>query len=158
MVLVPFSNKVSVSQKIDSSEEKKRLKKLVQSIKPPGFGVIIRTVAQDKKVADLDSDIKFLYKKWQTLFKQTKKQKSVPCKVLGELGRTSSLLRDVLNDDFTSILVNDEKFTMRLRIIFQLYLPVQQSKIVHIYKGKFHCSKSSKLKDKLNLHLENLLR
>ena len=52
MVLVPFSNKVSVSQKIESNEEKKRLKKLVQSIKPPGFGVIIRTVAEDKKVAD----------------------------------------------------------------------------------------------------------
>ncbi|MGB2458567.1 MAG: ribonuclease E/G, partial [Flavobacteriales bacterium] len=62
MVLVPFSNKVSVSQKIESNEEKKRLKKLVQSIKPPGFGVIIRTVAEGKKVADLDADIKYLYK------------------------------------------------------------------------------------------------
>ena len=59
MVLVPFSNKVSVSQKIESNEEKKRLKKLVQSIKPPGFGVIIRTVAQGKMVAELDADIKF---------------------------------------------------------------------------------------------------
>ena len=134
MVLVPFSNKVSVSQKIDSSEEKKRLKKLVQSIKPPGFGVIIRTVAQDKKVADLDSDIKFLYKKWQTLYKQTKKTKSVPCKVLGELGRTSSLLRDVLNDDFTSILVNDEKLHNEIKDYISTISP-QQSKIVHLYKG-----------------------
>ena len=77
MVLVPFSNKVSVSQKIESNEEKKRLKKLVQSIKPPGFGVIIRTVAEGKKVADLDADIKYLYKKWQTLFKQTKRKSSI---------------------------------------------------------------------------------
>ena len=134
MVLVPFSNKVSVSQKIDSNEEKKRLKKLVQSIKPPGFGVIIRTVAQDKKVADLDSDIKFLYKKWQTLYKQTRKTKSVPCKVLGELGRTSSLLRDVLNDDFTSILVNDEKLHNEIKDYISTISP-QQSKIVHLYKG-----------------------
>ena len=134
MVLVPFSNKVSVSQKIDSNEEKKRLKKLVQSIKPPGFGVIIRTVAQDKKVADLDSDIKFLYKKWQTLYKQTRKTKSVPFKVLGELGRTSSLLRDVLNDDFTSILVNDEKLHNEIKDYISTISP-QQSKIVHLYKG-----------------------
>ena len=118
MVLVPFSNKVSVSQKIGSNEEKKRLKKLVQSIKPPGFGVIIRTVAQGKKVADLDADMKYLYKKWQILFKQTKKV-SPPYKVLGELGRTASLLRDVLNDDFVNILVNDEKLFLKFKTIFQ---------------------------------------
>ena len=58
MVLVPFSDKVSVSQKIESQEERKRLKKLVQSIKPQGFGVIIRTVAESKMVADLDADLK----------------------------------------------------------------------------------------------------
>ena len=115
MVLVPFSNKVSVSQKIESNEEKKRLKKLVQSIKPPGFGVIIRTVAQGKMVAELDADIKFLYKKWQKMYKQTKKV-TPPAKVLGELGRTASLLRDVLNDDFVSILVNDEKLYSEIKI------------------------------------------
>ena len=106
MVLVPFSDKVSVSQKIQSNEEKKRLKRLVLSIKPPGFGVIIRTVAQGKMVADLDSDIKYLYKKWQTLFKHVKVAKA-PSNVLVELGRTASLLRDVFNDNFTNILVNN---------------------------------------------------
>ena len=84
MVLVPFSDKVSVSQKIESQEERKRLKKLVQSIKPQGFGVIIRTVAQGKMVADLDADLKNLYRKWQIIFKQMKKVKA-PAKVLGEL-------------------------------------------------------------------------
>ena len=72
MVLVPFSDKVSVSQKIESQEERKRLKKLVQSIKPQGFGVIIRTVAENKMVADLDADIKNLYRKWQIIYKQMK--------------------------------------------------------------------------------------
>ena len=67
MVLVPFSKKVSVSQKIESNEEKKRLKKLVESIKPSGFGVIIRTVAEGKMVAELDADLKYLYKKWLEL-------------------------------------------------------------------------------------------
>ena len=75
MVLVPFSDKVSVSQKIESQEERKRLKKLVQSIKPQGFGVIIRTVAESKMVADLDADLKNLYRKWQIIYKQMKKVK-----------------------------------------------------------------------------------
>ncbi|MGC6470632.1 MAG: Rne/Rng family ribonuclease [Flavobacteriales bacterium] len=133
MVLVPFSNKVSVSQKIESNEEKKRLKKLVQSIKPPGFGVIIRTVAQGKMVAELDGDLKFLYKKWQKLYKQTKKV-NPPSKVLGELGRTASLLRDVLNDDFATILVNDEKLHSEIKDYISTISP-DQEKIVKLYKG-----------------------
>ena len=63
MVLIPFSDRVSVSQKIKSFEERSRLKKLIQSIKPKGFGVIIRTVAENKKVVELDKDLKNLYKK-----------------------------------------------------------------------------------------------
>jgi ribonuclease G len=70
MVLLPFSDKVSISQKIDDNEEQKRLKKLIRSIKPQGFGVIIRTVAMGKKVAELDTDLKNLYKKWQGISKK----------------------------------------------------------------------------------------
>ena len=72
MVLLPFSNRVSVSQKISSISEKKRLKKLITSIKPEGFGVIIRTVAENQKVAELDKDLKNLYKKWQLITKKLK--------------------------------------------------------------------------------------
>ena len=75
MVLTPFSDKVSVSQKIEKAEEKARLKKLIRSIKPHGFGVIIRTVATGKKVAELDQDLKNLYKKWQVISKNLKDQK-----------------------------------------------------------------------------------
>ncbi len=65
MVLVPFSERISISQKIDSREEKNRLKRLVQSIKPKGFGVIVRTVAKDKKVAELDADLQQLIQRWE---------------------------------------------------------------------------------------------
>ena len=67
MVLIPFSDRVSISQKIESREERKRLKRLVQSIRPKNFGVIIRTVAQDKKVAELDGDLQQLFKRWKNL-------------------------------------------------------------------------------------------
>ena len=134
MVLVPFSDKVSVSQKIESQEERKRLKKLVQSIKPQGFGVIIRTVAESKMVADLDADLKNLYRKWQIIYKQMKKVK-VPAKVLGELGRTASLLRDLLNDDFANIYVNDEELHAEIKDYIGRISPSQE-KIVKHYKGK----------------------
>ena len=88
MVLIPFSDRISMSQKIGSKEERSRLRKLIQSIRPQGFGVIIRTVAENKKVAELDRDLKNLYKKWQTIFKKLQKAQ-VKDKILGELNRSS---------------------------------------------------------------------
>jgi len=73
LVMVPFSDRVSISQKIESKEEKDRLKRLVRSIKPKGFGVIIRTVAEGKKVAELDRDLQNLYKKWTLMCKNLHK-------------------------------------------------------------------------------------
>ena len=134
MVLVPFSDKVSVSQKIQSNEEKKRLKRLVMSIKPPGFGVIIRTVANGKMVAELDADLKFLYKKWQLLCKQIKVA-NAPAKVHGELGRSTSLLRDLLSDDFVNILVNNEKLHSEIKDYIGTISPEQED-IVKLYTGK----------------------
>ena len=134
MVLSPFSDKVSVSQKIASREERTRLKKLIQSIKPQGFGVIIRTVAEGKMVAELDADLKNLYRKWQLIYKQMKGVKP-PAKVLGELGRTASLLRDLLNEDFANIYVNDKELCSEIRDYIARISPSQE-KIVKEYKGK----------------------
>ena len=65
LVLIPFNDKVSVSQKIKSGEERARLKQLLQSIKPKNFGVIVRTVAEGKRVAELDAELKILLKHWE---------------------------------------------------------------------------------------------
>jgi len=106
LVLVPFSDRVSISQKIPTREEKTRLKKLVLSIKPKGFGVIVRTVAHDKKVAELDRDMQQLHKRWIDLCKSIRKA-DYPSRVLSELNRASSILRDVFDDSFTGIHVDD---------------------------------------------------
>lgn len=108
IVLVPFSNRVSVSQKITSNEEKDRLKRLVKSIKPKGFGVIIRTVAEGKKVAELDKDLQTLVDRWNSMCSKLYKAPH-PSKVLGEKNRASSILRDVFNDTFTGIYVDSEE-------------------------------------------------
>lgn len=106
MVLVPFSNRVSVSQKIRNQEEKDRLKRLIKSIRPEGFGVIVRTVAVNKKVADLHADLSELMEKWDSCFQKMKSAKP-PKRVLGEISRSSAMLRDLLNKDFNHIYVDN---------------------------------------------------
>lgn len=105
MVLVPFSNQISVSKKIKSFEERSRLKNLANSIKPQGFGVIIRTVAEGASAADLHKDLLDLTGRWDEITKTLYKA-NPPVRILGEMDKTSSLLRDLLNESFTSIVVN----------------------------------------------------
>ncbi len=107
LILVPFYDKVSVSQKISDEAERDRLKRLVKSIKPKNFGVIIRTAASEKKVADLDKDLQNLLAKWQVL-SQKIQNAHPPQRVLGEVNRVTTMLRDILNDSFTKIVVDDE--------------------------------------------------
>ena len=94
IVLIPFSDKVSVSQKIKSNEEKNRLKKLIQSIKPHNYGVIVRTAGEGKKVADLDQELRRLIDKWETTFHKLRRA-SAPSLIVGEIDRTTALLRDI---------------------------------------------------------------
>ena len=137
LVLVPFSDRVSVSQKIMDPEEKERLKRLIKSIKPKGFGVIIRTVAENKKVADLDKDLQNSLERWVVMCKkirQTKAQQT-PIKVLSELNRASSILRDIFNDSFTSIVTNDETMYLETKEYLQEIAPEKES-IVTLYNSK----------------------
>lgn len=114
LVLVPFSDRISVSQKIESKEEKDRLKRLVQSIRPKGFGVIVRTVAEGKKVAELDKDLHNLFNRWIGMCKKIYKADH-PSKVLTEMNRASSILRDVFNDTFTGIQIDDETLYYQIK-------------------------------------------
>lgn len=133
LVLVPFSERVSVSQKIKKFEEKERLVRLVKSIKPKGMGVIIRTVAEDKKVVDLHADMTELTERWKLSFKNLKNAHA-PKRVLGELNRTSSLLRDLLNSDFSAIHVNDETIYEELKVYLRAIAPDKEN-IVKLYDG-----------------------
>jgi len=134
MVLLPFSDKISISNKIKSKEEIVRLKRLLKSIKPQGFGVIVRTVAEEKKVVDLDTDLKTLYKKWQGVFKELKGAQA-PQEILKELNRSSAILRDMLNARFNNIYVNDKNLFLELKDYLNSSSP-EHEKILKLYKGK----------------------
>lgn len=134
IVLVPFSNAVSISKKITNSDERKRLLRLISSIKPENFGVIIRTVAEKKEVAELDRDLRNLVDKWKYGVKNLKKAKPKE-KVIGEMSRVSSLLRDVLNESFDSIVVDDKTIFDELKLFTKEIAPGKE-KIVKHYTGK----------------------
>lgn len=132
-MLIPFSDKVSVSQKITSQEERNRLKKLVQSIKPKNYGVIVRTVAEGKKVATLDEELQSLVKKWEVAFENLKNS-GIPKLVVSELNRTSAILRDMLNGSFNSITVNNENIYNELKDYISTIAP-EKEKIVKFHSG-----------------------
>jgi ribonuclease G len=134
LVLVPFSNRISVSTRIKSVEERNRLKRLITSIKPKNFGVIIRTVAEGKMVAELDADLKNLVAKWHDMILKLNEAKA-PFKVLSELDRTSVILRDVLNESFNSITVNDQLVYEEIRNYIGKIAP-KKVDIVKLYRGR----------------------
>lgn len=134
LVLVPFSNRISVSQKIKSQEERNRLKRLVTSIKPKNLGIIIRTVADGKLVAELDADLQALVSKWEMAMKKLTEAKP-PQKICSELDRTSAILRDLLNESFSNIHINDTGLYEETRNYISTIAPDKVG-IVKLYKGK----------------------
>lgn len=133
MVIMPFSDRVSISQKIASREEKSRLKRLVKSIKPKGFGIIVRTVAQGQKVAALDADLQQLLKRWKSLCAKLKRIDKHPTKVLSEINRSSSMLRDIFDDNFTGIYTDDEEMKAEVMDYLETFAPKKKN-IVKLYK------------------------
>lgn len=122
IVLLPFSDKISISQKIKDKEERNRLKRLMMSIKPKNFGVIIRTVAENQKVAELDQDLRNLVEKWDKIVSKLPNAVA-PDKVLREVNRTSAILRDVLNESFNSIHLSDPVLFEETKSFIKTYAP-----------------------------------
>ncbi|MFZ2906722.1 MAG: Rne/Rng family ribonuclease [Cyclobacteriaceae bacterium] len=134
LVLVPFSKAVNVSKKITSNDERKRLLRLIQSIKPENFGVIVRTVAEGAEVADLDKDLRNLVKTWEEGIARLPEAQPNE-KLIGELNKTSSLLRDLLNESFDNIHIDDKKIYDEARAYIRNISP-EQEKIVKFYNGR----------------------
>ena len=133
VVLIPFSNKISVSQKIRSNEEKKRLKKIVEEVLPKNYGVIIRTAAIGKSEEDIRHDIESLVKRWNTALERVRTQ-APPSLLLGEMSRTTTIIRDLLNGSFSSIVVDDASVYEEVKEYIRTIAP-EKEKIVKLYKG-----------------------
>lgn len=134
IVLMPFAEKVNVSQKISSKEEKKRLETLVKSILPKNYGAIIRTAAEGKTASVLVAEVKSLIDKWETSWNKVAKNKGIQL-LFTEYSKTTTVLRDLLNDSFTNVIVNNEKEYEETKKYISLISP-EQEKIVKLYTGK----------------------
>ena len=134
LVLMPFGDKVSVSTKIKSGEERARLKQLINSIKPKNCGVIVRTVAEGKRVAELDAELKILMKRWEDALIKVQKTQKRPQLIFEETGRAVALLRDLFNPTYENIYVNDENVYKEVKHYVSLIAP-EKANIVKLYTG-----------------------
>ena len=134
MVLMPFQDKVSVSSKIKRGEERSRLKQLVQSMKPKNFGVIVRTVAEGKRAAELDQELKVLLKRWEDTITKVQKTTQRPQLVFEEQSRAVALLRDLFNPTYDGIHINDSEIFQQVKDYVTMIAP-EKKEIVKQYTG-----------------------
>ncbi len=134
MVITPFSNSVSVSKKIADPEERKRLFTLAESIRPKNFGIIIRTAAEGKRVQELHEELNLLMGRWEQIFQQLKTV-TPPAKLLSEMDKPASILRDMLSDSFSRVVVNDSELYNEIKRYLQSISP-EQVDILQLYTGK----------------------
>jgi ribonuclease G len=132
-VLTPFNDVVAVSRKIHSSEERKRLQKIVEAIKSKNFGVIVRTAAEGKNTAELHEDLATLEATWKTIMANLKTAVP-PTRILSEQTKTNSILRDLLNADFNRIVVNDKNIYSDTKGYIQRIAP-EKADIVSFYQN-----------------------
>lgn len=131
MILMPFADKVSISQKIKNAEEKIRLRQLLTSIKPKGFGVIVRTSAEGKKVAELNGELRTLLQAWEEAIKKMQRSEA-PTLIYEEESRAVSMLRDIFNTTFENIVVNDAETFTQIQNYVALIAPDKKD-IVKLY-------------------------
>ncbi|MEO6071154.1 MAG: Rne/Rng family ribonuclease [Chitinophagaceae bacterium] len=132
VVLTPFNDVVAVSRKIHSGEERKRLQRIVESIKKKNFGVIVRTAAEGKNTAELHEDLSELVSTWQTIQKNLRGAVA-PAKILSEQTKTTSMLRDLLNEDFNRIVTNDKSIYTDAKTYIQRIAP-EKAEIVTFHQ------------------------
>src|SRR6187402_2024858 len=133
VVITPFNNIVAVSRKIHSAEERKRLQKIVEAIKTKNFGVIVRTAAEGKNTAELHEDLSALIEMWKVI-QRNLKNAVAPAKILSEQTKATSMLRDLLNEDFNKIVVNDRNIFNDTRNYIQRIAP-EKTEIVAYYNN-----------------------
>jgi ribonuclease G len=133
LVLVPFMDKISISTKIKNGEERNRLKGIVQSIRPKRFGIIIRTVAQGKNRDELSADLELLFEKWKSIVTKLPQAKA-PVKIASEEDKITSIIRDMVNDSFEAVHVDNKELFQEIKSYLTTYIP-EKKDIVKFYKG-----------------------
>ena len=134
LVLLPFDGKIGISKKISSFKEKRRLRKIVQTILPEGFGVIIRTVAEGKDETSLTNDLKDLIETWREVEK-TVKSEQAPCLLYKDMSTTSSVIRDLFSNDVSRVVIDSRKLHKEIRAYIK-YTSAQLLDKIELHKDR----------------------
>lgn len=134
LVLLPFDGKVGVSKKLTDFKEKRRLRKIVRSMLPAGFGTIIRTVADGKEETLIKQDLEELLRVWRNIEKAVKTEQA-PALVYKDMTTTSSVIRDLFSDKVEHVVVDDKKMFKEIKAYIQWMSPDMLDRIEY-YKGK----------------------
>ena len=135
LVLVPLSNQVAVSRRISSYKEQRRLRVVVKNLCPPGFGVIVRTAAEDKDAKAIHTDLKLLLKRWHKIEAKLAQDAKNPVKLHEDVSLASSMIRDLFSEDYSRILV-DKPYVHRNICSYVQAVAPHLRKAVQLHKGK----------------------
>lgn len=161
LVVAPFSDRISISSKIKEAGERERLKKLITPLVPKNFGVIVRTAAIGVKPEELERDINNQVERWEKAIESIRSG-DTPNKVMGELKRSTAILRDLMNESFSfdSVYVNNQSLYEELKEFVEKTMPGKE-KMIKLYDGKndifdhFHITKQIKAAFGKNVSLKS---
>lgn len=136
LVLIPMGEYIAVSKKISNYKERRRLKSTVGSMLPDGFGVIIRTVAQDQDKQTIEDDMRDVLKNWEKILKRLETAKP-PSLLHKDLGMTESLIRDLFAKQYDRVLIDDPEMYKSIKSYVGQIAP-QMLPNVQLHKGSEH--------------------
>lgn len=144
LVLIPQADYVAVSKKIESAKERRRLRALARSLLPEGFGLIVRTVAEERDAKALDTDLRLLLEKWRKIEDQLKEKPKPPKPLYEDVNMVSSIIRDLFSEDYDRIVVDDPKVHRNVKNYVQAVAPQMAANVV-LHKSKEHVFRTYKI-------------
>ncbi|MDR2826070.1 MAG: Rne/Rng family ribonuclease [Deltaproteobacteria bacterium] len=132
LVLTPGREQIGVSRKVDSEEERTRLRELLSGLNPgEGLGVIVRTVSMGTTKTNLQRDLQQLKRVWKEIRKKGSTEVS-PCLIYQEMGLDTRAVRDYLTEEITELWVDDEEMFKEISHLVTLLFPKREN-MVHLY-------------------------
>ncbi len=134
LVLMPGADAAGISRKIESVEQRERLRKILDELTvPPGFGVIVRTAGMDTSPRELQADLESLMELWRTI-ETAAEQVKPPALIFQERDLVIRTIRDYFTSDIEEVLIDDEPAYLRARKFFEAHMP-DKADVVKLYTG-----------------------
>ncbi len=131
VVLMPWMNKVGVSQKIEDEAERKRLRALLEGLTlPRQAGLIIRTAAQMANKRELQNDVSYLSRLWSAIYKRGEAEKG-PAAIYQESDLVIRTVRDIFDSQISKIYCDSEAMTKKIRDFLAIVQPRLRKRAVY---------------------------